>query len=95
MESLTRMTIIGGCSNLKLFPEEVLLHASLISLQVGELPKLEMLNLRGFQFLTSLKGLRINSCSKLLSFTVCQKGSCPSHFSEWLSERCQQSQGED
>ncbi|KAK0574439.1 hypothetical protein LWI29_023755 [Acer saccharum] len=89
----------GGCSNLKSFPEEGLLPASLISLQVGELPKLEMLNLKGFQFPTSLKGLHINSCIRLhrlsekrlpislssLSITECSL----------LSKRCQHNQGED
>ncbi|KAI9169339.1 hypothetical protein LWI28_010835 [Acer negundo] len=96
MASLTRLTIIGGCSNLKSFPEEGLLPASLISLQVGELPKLEILNLRGIQFLTSLKGLHINSCNKLHCLS---EGKLPISLSSLsitgcslMSERCQ---GED
>ncbi|TXG55945.1 hypothetical protein EZV62_017258 [Acer yangbiense] len=99
MASLTRLTIIGGCSNLKSFPEEGLLPASLISLQVGELPKLEILNLRGIQFLTSLKGLHINSCNKLHCLS---EGKLPISLSSLsitgcslMSERCQQNQGED
>ncbi|KAK1551563.1 hypothetical protein Q3G72_000410 [Acer saccharum] len=99
MASLTRLTIVGGCSNLKSFPEEGLLPASLISLQVGELPKLEILNLRGIQFLTSLKGLHINSCNKLHCLS---EGKLPISLSSLsitgcslMSERCQQNQGED
>ncbi|KAH7570573.1 hypothetical protein JRO89_XS05G0138300 [Xanthoceras sorbifolium] len=99
MASLTCLTIIGGCSNLKSFPEEGLLPASIISLQVGELPNLEILNLRGLQFLTSLKGLYINSCIRLHCLS---EGRLPSSLSSLiitgcslLSERCQVNQGED
>ncbi|KAJ0095152.1 hypothetical protein Patl1_17040 [Pistacia atlantica] len=65
MDSLTSLTITGGCSDVKSFPEKGLLPASLISLQVTKFPKLETLDLRGLQLLTSLRTLGINSCASL------------------------------
>lgn len=62
MDSLTSLKITGGCSDVKSFPEEGLLPASLISLQVIKFPELETLDLRGLQLLTSLRTLEINSC---------------------------------
>lgn len=99
MASLTSLTIIGGCGNLTLFPEDGLLPTSLISLQLGELPMLEILNLKELQILTSLKGMHINSCIRLHCLS---EGMLPSSLSSLsitrcplLSQRCQETQGED
>ncbi|KAK0574349.1 hypothetical protein LWI29_022251 [Acer saccharum] len=93
MLSLTELRIIGGCKNLKLFPEEGLLPASLTSLQICEFPVLETLNLNGLLLNSSLEKMEINTCASLRSMSA---GSLPSTLSSLkitgcslMTERCQ------
>ncbi|KAK1551804.1 hypothetical protein Q3G72_005089 [Acer saccharum] len=93
MVSLTSLKIIGGSKNLKLFPEEGLLPASLTYLQISEFPELETLNLNGLQLNSSLEKMEINTCPSLRSMSA---GSLPSTLTSLeitgcslLTERCQ------
>ncbi|KAJ0038845.1 hypothetical protein Pint_23827 [Pistacia integerrima] len=85
MDSLTSLTITGVCSDLKSFPEKGVLPASLISLQVTKFPKLETLDLRGLQLLTSLRTLEINSCASLKDLS---EGTLPSSLAYLIINEC-------
>ncbi|XWS07990.1 hypothetical protein CRYUN_Cryun41cG0038500 [Craigia yunnanensis] len=49
------------------FPDQHLLPSSLTYLRICSLPKFKLFNVKGFQHLTSLRKLNIDSCSKLQS----------------------------
>ncbi|XP_031260950.1 putative disease resistance RPP13-like protein 1 [Pistacia vera] len=85
MDSLTSLTITGGSSDVKSFPEKGLLPASLISLQVTKFPKLETLDLRELQLLTSLRTLEINSCASLKDLS---EGTLPSSLANLIINEC-------
>ncbi|TXG55941.1 hypothetical protein EZV62_017254 [Acer yangbiense] len=79
MTFLTCLMIKGGCSNLKSFPDEGLLPASLEYIQISEFPVLKTLDLKGLQDLALLNDLQINSCGLLQCFSV--DGTLPSSLS--------------
>ncbi|KAK3218265.1 hypothetical protein Dsin_012235 [Dipteronia sinensis] len=85
MVSLTSLKNIGGCKNLKLFPDEGLLPASLTSLLIIEFSKLETLNLNGLQLNSSLEKMEINTCANLCSMST---RSLPSTLSSLEITRC-------
>ncbi|KAB1224915.1 hypothetical protein CJ030_MR1G014029 [Morella rubra] len=60
--------ISGGSTHLISFPE-MMLPASLTSLNFGRFPNLEYLASKGFQKLSSLERLTISGCGKLTSLS--------------------------
>ncbi|TXG55937.1 hypothetical protein EZV62_017250 [Acer yangbiense] len=96
MASLSCLTIECAYADVTSFPEDGLLPVSLTSLQIGEFPVLEILNLSGLQHLTLLTNLQIN-CDRLQSFS---DGRLPSTLSSLrisgcssLTDLCQKDQG--
>ncbi|KAK0574057.1 hypothetical protein LWI29_017664 [Acer saccharum] len=67
LQDLDYFEIEGGCRDLKSFPEKNLLSNSIIKLRISKLQKLEILDYRGFEQLTSLETLMISSCKWLRS----------------------------
>ncbi|KAK0574765.1 hypothetical protein LWI29_028741 [Acer saccharum] len=97
MTSLTRLTIECVYANVTSFPDEVLLPASLTSLEISGFPVLKTLNLSGLQHLTLLKDLEIHSCNQL---QILSDGSLPSSLSSLsitgcssLTDQCQRDRG--
>ena len=69
LSSLTKFTVMGGCEDVELFPNECLLPSSLTSLSILSLPNLKSLHGKGLQQLSSLVKLHITRCSELQSLT--------------------------
>ena len=69
LTSLTKFTVMGGCEDVELFPNECLLPSSLTSLSILSLPNLKSLHGKGLQQLSSLVKLHITRCSELQSLT--------------------------
>ena len=69
LSSLTKFTVMGGCEDVELFPNECLLPSSLTSLSILSLPNLKSLHGKGLQQLSSLVQLHITRCSELQSLT--------------------------
>jgi hypothetical protein len=67
LTSLKELKIGGGSSHLMSFPE-MMLPASLISLEIECFPNLKYLSSKGFQDIDSLEHLVIRNCKKLKSF---------------------------
>ncbi|KAK0574006.1 hypothetical protein LWI29_016831 [Acer saccharum] len=67
LQDLDYFEIEGGCRGLESFPEKNLLPSSIIKLRISKLQKLEFLDYRGIEQLTSLETLMISSCKWLRS----------------------------
>lgn len=65
LESFSCIDIEDGCRDLESFPEQNLLPKNLTSLRISRLMNLRYLNNKGFENLTSLETLKINSCYNL------------------------------
>nr|POF27060.1 putative disease resistance rpp13-like protein 1 [Quercus suber] len=81
-----QLTIKGGCPNLVSFPE-MMLPASLTSLNIQIFPNLKSLSSKSFQILTSLEYLSIYQCEQLKSFP---KDGLPPSLLELHIQRCTQ-----
>ncbi|KAG4148645.1 hypothetical protein ERO13_D05G297933v2 [Gossypium hirsutum] len=99
LPSLTYLLIGGSEVEMECFPDEHLLPSSLETLWLSQLPNLKSLEYKGFQHLTSLSRLLIDSCPKLQSMPpnmlppslsrLCISN-CP-----LLEERCEKEKGKD
>ncbi|MFQ6656439.1 hypothetical protein Gotur_026550, partial [Gossypium turneri] len=65
LPSLTFLEISDSKVEMECFPDEHLLSSSLETLWLSQLPNLKSLEYKGFQHLTSLSSLLIDSCPKL------------------------------
>ncbi|TYG70674.1 hypothetical protein ES288_D05G332500v1 [Gossypium darwinii] len=99
LPSLTDLEISFSEAEIECFPDEHLLLSSLETLWLSQLPNLKSLEYKGFQHLTSLSRLLIDSCPKLQSMPpnmlppslsrLCISN-CP-----LLEERCEKEKGKD
>ncbi|MFQ6665264.1 hypothetical protein Gotur_032049 [Gossypium turneri] len=99
LPSLTAFHIWGSEVEMECFPDEHLLPSSLEILWIYRLPNLKSLEYKGFQHLTSLSSLYIESCPKLQSMppnmlppslSRLEIRNCP-----LLEERCKKEKGKD
>ncbi|PPR83828.1 hypothetical protein GOBAR_AA36882 [Gossypium barbadense] len=99
LPSLTHLDISFSEVEMECFPDEHLLPSSLETLRICHLPNLKSLEYKGFQHLTSLCDLDIESCPKLQSMPpnmlppslsrLCFR-ECP-----LLEVRCEKEKGKD
>ncbi|MFQ6653622.1 hypothetical protein Gotur_024927 [Gossypium turneri] len=99
LPSLTFLIIGGSEVEMECFPDEHLLPSSLETLGIWGLPNLKSLKYKGFQHLTSLCDLYIDSCPKLQSLPP---NMLPPSLSllyirncRLLEERCEKEKGKD
>ncbi|KAL5578785.1 hypothetical protein UlMin_011227 [Ulmus minor] len=99
LPSLMRLTLCGIKEEVYLFPEEGLLPTTLTHLSISRFEKLNSINGKAFQHLTSLQNLEIWNCGELeclpqeglpLSLSSLSISQCPV-----LKQRCQRGTGED
>ncbi|TYJ36648.1 hypothetical protein E1A91_A05G321600v1 [Gossypium mustelinum] len=97
--SLTSFGIGDLEVEMECFPDEHLLPSSLTTLAIWNLPNLKSLEYKGFQHLTSLCYLYIDSCPKLQSMPPNMLPPSLSRLDIWscplLEERCEKEKGKD
>ncbi|XP_057732300.1 putative disease resistance protein At3g14460 isoform X1 [Arachis stenosperma] len=84
-EGLTHLWL-GPCFDVKSFPREGCLPASLQALKLSNFPNLETLDCKGLHHLTSLKSLAITDCEKLENIT--EEHLLPSIEHIYIGEDC-------
>ncbi|TYH73482.1 hypothetical protein ES332_D05G332900v1 [Gossypium tomentosum] len=99
LPSLTNLEIWDSEVEMECFPDEHLLPSSLETLRIRGLPNLKSLEYKGFQHLTSLSSLYIESCPKLQSMPPNMLPPSLSHLSisdcPLLEKRCKKEKGKD
>ena len=99
LHSLKQFTIWTGNKKVESFPDEALLPPTLTEFTIGGFSNLKSLNSKGFQHLTSLQRLEIQSCHGLRYLT---EERLPASLSSLiltdcplLKQRCQRDKGKD